>query len=895
MSGGSRDDTRRLLEWLVPEGGEARQRAERVLDFSRALDAATRESTGPGLAEARRAFDDEVRARAVGALEDLLVHHLAAVHLRASFAPLPTPRTTAQAAWQSVALLRDSIAGLPGVPAPGEGALAVAGRLLGGLYQLGGEEGRLELWHARLAHAAGGARVGERAFRERLEQTPARGRGSRPFPELLAGLVACLLDRGAVREAEAVLEEHRDLNEGRGLQRLRAWTRLVRGERVAEFARGSLDDLPFSEWPLALVELAGDWEELGAAVGSAPEPPEGELALAADLETPPFRDRCDCGASALAVFAFGLGRSVELLHLDVAPGLRGRVQAWLDEREGASFVRERPEHSLVVEAAPQRLHGTGLPSALGPGARALALTPVLDEEGEVSGWLHLEFEHHLVPERVRLQRHAATWRLPLLRRSAQRSERGLFHSDQVSEERAEPARWILGGELGGRAGELCGETFRALARALGIKLRQRRWWAFAVEDGQARFVNSGGEGLAGDGNGTGGGRALDRCMSTGGVITFDESDPRLAIHGQSASGVVLPLIEGGAVVGLFAVESGRRRDFKGVDLDHLAQLASEIALPLGLARFRAWHLERHGYDLYFDSGDEALREFSERVLIAARSRSPLVLSGPAGAGKRVIARWVQWRAGHVDGRLEVFHAELDGCDPERCAAWRERLSEGPGTFLVEDVGSLAPELQEELLRALEAPTAEGVDRQWIATTTTSLAACVEAGDLRPDLAARLDRFQLFVPGLADRRRDVPGLTRFFAARFAAEEGCEAPVFDDAALALLWRQRWPGHLRDLEALVFKLVVLHPGETLGPEELRSVARRFKLDLREKLPSRRPRRADLVQALRSSLTGTGRINKRRAAALLGWDPDTLVARMDDAGLDGDALEVEPEVWGG
>jgi len=895
LSGGFRDDTRRLLEWLVPEGGEARQRAERVLDFTRALDAATRESAGPEPAEARRAFDHEVRARAVGALEDLLIHHLAAVHLRGSFAPLPSPRTTAQAAWQSVALLRDSVAGLPGVPEPGEGALPVAGRLLGGLYQLGGDEGRLELWHARLAHAAGGARVGERAFRERLEQTPARGRGSRPFPELLAGLVACLLDRGAVREAEAVLDEHRGLNEARELQRLRAWTRLVRGECAADLARGLLDGLSLSEWPLALQELAVDWEELRAAVGAAPEPPAGETALAADLEAPPFRDRCACGASALAVFAFGLGRSVELLHLDVAPGLRGRVRAWLDEREGASFVRERPEHSLVVEAAPQRLHGTGLPSALGPGARALALTPVLDEEGEVSGWLHLEFEHHLVPERVRLQRHAATWRLPLLRRSAERSERGLFDSDQVGEEGAESSRWNRRGELGGRAGELCGETFRTLARALGIKLRQRRWWAFAVEGGQARFVESGGEGLGGDGDGSGGGRALDRCLSTGGVIAFDESDPRLSIHGQSASGVVLPLVESGAVVGLFAVESSRRRDFKSVDLDHLAQLASDFALPLGLARFRAWHLERHGYDLYFDSGDEALREFSERVLVAARSRSPLVLSGPAGVGKRVIARWAQWRAGHADERLDIFHAELDGGDPERRAAWIERLGEGRGASLVQDVGSLAPELQEQLLRALEAPVVEGEDRQWVATTTSSLAACVEAGDLRPDLAARLDRFQLFVPGLRDRRRDVPGLARFFAARFAVEEGCDAPVFDEAALALLWRQRWPGHLRDLEALVFKLVVLHPGETLGPQELRSVAQRFKLDLREKLPSRRPRRADLVQALRSTLTRTGRTNKRRAAALLGWDPDTLVARMGDAGLDEEALAAEPEVWGG
>jgi len=85
----------------------------------------------------------------------------------------------------------------------------------------------------------------------------------------------------------------------------------------------------------------------------------------------------------------------------------------------------------------------------------------------------------------------------------------------------------------------------------------------------------------------------------------------------------------------------------------------------------------------------------------------------------------------------------------------------------------------------------------------------------------------------------------------------------------------------------VVLLHPGETVDAEAVHAVAREFHLQLRERLPSRRPRREDLEQALRTTRKGTGRPNKRRAALYLGWDPDTLVLRMEDAGLVGPALD--------
>ena len=183
----------------------------------------------------------------------------------------------------------------------------------------------------------------------------------------------------------------------------------------------------------------------------------------------------------------------------------------------------------------------------------------------------------------------------------------------------------------------------------------------------------------------------------------------------------------------------------------------------------------------------------------------------------------------------------------------------------------------------------------IATSSRPLGRGGEEQELRADLVARLDRLQVFVPPLRDRRGEIPTLARFLAARFAREEGGRPPRFTDEAAALLWRQGWAGNLRELESLVFKLVLLFPDEELDADQVDEVAHRFRFVLEPKIPTRRPRRADLVAALRTTLIKAGtRFNKRRAAMYLGWDTDTLVARLEEAGIDEETIRNEPRAWG-
>lgn len=908
---GSRN--RETLELLVPEGGELLRRARDVAELARSLGGETASPPAADPIRARGELEVQRTLRVGIALEDLLVHHLSAEVGGRGFAWFGRARGGLQQAWRTLDEFRDELRELPGVPAPGETPLAVAGRLLEGLFRLGWEAHRLELWRARLEHAAGGAERGEAAFRERLDDEEESGAAERVRAELVAGWVESLLDRGAVRDAQVVLEEHTlsALRRDRRLVQLSIWTRLLTGDlegalRLA--AKGSPWD---GTLPDALVELRGRWPEALPALGGVAAPSFAAVPSLPGDESPQ-RSRRPLGASAFGVFAFGPGRQVEPLLLDVAPALRSRVRGWLFEREDACCVPSQPEHRLVIEAAPCHAHGPRPMGALGEEALALAHAPVLDDEGEVAGWLHVECEHHLLPAQARLAELARGWRLPLIRRGRRAEVIAVRRADSVFEARPECSRWgqhdarsRLEATTPEQGREMATEVFAGLARALGLDTAQRAWWGFVVERGELRFAGGGGEGLGDAKRDPGGARALDRCLATRGAVSFEEPDRRLSIHAEAASGLVLPLDTGGELVGVLAIESRRRRSFPPGRLDQHLETAAAFTLPLSLAGFRAWHLERFGFDLFFDTTSPEFRAYAEQLERVARSPSPVVLSGPPGSGRMVFARWIHWLGGRARASLEVLGGVTDddaGRAPRRTLreALRERRG---GSLILPEVGSLSAAGQVDLLHHLE-----GFDRgerrsgrdssgepRLIATSSRALGRSGEEEELRADLAARLDRLQVFVPPLRDRRGEIPTLARFLAARFAREEGCRPPRFTEAATALLWRQSWAGNLRELESLVFKLVLLFPDEELGAEQIDEVARRFRFVLEPKIPTRRPRRADLVAALRTTLIKAGtRFNKRRAAMYLGWDTDTLVARLEEASIDEETIRDEPRAWG-
>lgn len=417
-----------------------------------------------------------------------------------------------------------------------------------------------------------------------------------------------------------------------------------------------------------------------------------------------------------------------------------------------------------------------------------------------------------------------------------------------------------------------------------------------IESDGPHLIAAGGEAAGLTDKPTGRGRALTRALATRGKIAFEEPEGRLALDERAGSGAVLPLSAGGAVCGLLAIESSRRKDFRESDLERFAQEAERTGLALRIAQFRGWHRARFGFDVWFDALRGDFRTFAAHLLAAARSRSPVVLSGPSGVGKRILSRWV-----HFEGPLREEPMRVLACGSRSACENLEALlsSASPGTWLLADVDRLELEAQEKLMRWLEGEPRNAsfgeARARLVATMRSTLEQSVAAGGLRQDLAQRLDRLQFRLPALRERREDILPLVACLSRRFAEEECAHPLALEDEALALLWRQSWAGNVRELESFVYKLVLLgrdargSSAAAVEPSHVADIAGRFSVPLVRRLPSRHPLRSDLLAALRVTRKAGGRLNKTRAALYLGWDPDTLVARMQDAGIGEDVRDAD------
>lgn len=229
-----------------------------------------------------------------------------------------------------------------------------------------------------------------------------------------------------------------------------------------------------------------------------------------------------------------------------------------------------------------------------------------------------------------------------------------------------------------------------------------------------------------------------------------------------------------------------------------------------------------------------LREMIRRV---ARSNASVMLCGPSGSGKELVARAIHdegvrsakafsaINCGAIPGELiesELFGHEkgsFTGAHARRIGHFE--ASEG-GTLFLDEIGDMRFDMQVKLLRVLEDRTIvrvgssdmKAVDVRVISATHQDLGVAIADGRFREDLFFRLGVVVVQVPSLADRVEDIPALIRHFQRKMPADAKCR---FDEAAMALLMRHRWPGNVRELRNFVERASVLQGGETLGADDV------------------------------------------------------------------------------
>nr|BCX00957.1 MAG: sigma-54-dependent Fis family transcriptional regulator [Bacteroidota bacterium] len=235
---------------------------------------------------------------------------------------------------------------------------------------------------------------------------------------------------------------------------------------------------------------------------------------------------------------------------------------------------------------------------------------------------------------------------------------------------------------------------------------------------------------------------------------------------------------------------------------------------------------------------EAVRELIERV---APTEARVLIQGPSGTGKELVARWIHARSRRREGPFvaincaaipsELLEAELFGYEKGAfTGASRERpglfeLAHG-GTLLLDEIGDMPPAAQAKVLRALEerqilrvgGRSPIPVDVRILAATNRDLQAEIRAGRFREDLYHRLAVITLSLPPLRERPEDIALLARERLDRICQENRFPPKRFSPAALRLLERLPWPGNVRELFNAVERLAILVPGPEITDQDVR-----------------------------------------------------------------------------
>ena len=797
-------------------------------------------------------WEKGVRARVESALSDLARHYLRHACGPDAIFQFGPARLTAAEAFAMLAEHGPELNFGPLFPEPGEPALAFAERVLERWQEMPENTAQRELWSARRTRA----RQGPLAALPLLE-AGARARAKAPPEEQwlwLCGWIECLLERGAVREARALLNQHASLIAGNHrLRCLAAWCLVLCGEAQASaelYSKLRPEEICLPKALAALRQRVPDWLRY--------LPGREALDEAPPRLHEPSRARHSIGASACIECRLDETGEARVVRADVAPALRARMSTWTAERPAAHQETGSLEQRCVLEdrvCIEHRMSGLLRGDPLGgPQTRAIALVPLHDERARLCGWLRLEFEHHLVP----------------------RAEYLLVWSRQGEPERqAERTPLCIEGDA-----ELREAVFQDCMRALALESPQRRWWGFALRGHEPVLVAGSLEDEGPLGQGLEFGSALRRAVDAAGHVRFDEAQPGWSLHPDSQSGLVLQLRFAGRGIGLLVVESPRRREFARLDCERHEATLEAHALALELAAFREAQRRQRRAEAYFDAHAPGFRSFAERLLRAAEREQCITLCGKLGSGRKTLARWLHAQSPAAQAEPGLLGPDADP-DPRRLTEQLELLA--GSTLLICELERWSPAAQRRLLEWLEEREARP-RADWprpIVLMGQIPAQAESQGRMEPALARRLERMCWRVPSLHERRGEILKLFAALLETLSRREQLRAPELDDAALALLWRQRWPGNLVELESVALRCLLFAPGRQIDVETLARLLREFGLRPLERLPSRHPDRADLLAALGTTRLGTGRVNKTRAALYLGWDPDTLVARMQDLSI--------------
>jgi two-component system response regulator FlrC len=299
-------------------------------------------------------------------------------------------------------------------------------------------------------------------------------------------------------------------------------------------------------------------------------------------------------------------------------------------------------------------------------------------------------------------------------------------------------------------------------------------------------------------------------------------------------------------------------------------------------------------------GDATMKPVIEAIDKVARTHATVLLLGESGTGKEVAARTIHALGERATKPFmaincaalseQLLESELFGHEKGAFTGATERkrgrleLADG-GTFFLDEVGELKPELQAKLLRVLQEKRFERVggtrtlevDVRWIAATNRDLRTMADAGTFRDDLYHRLAVFPIRLPPLRERKTDLLPIAKSLLVRIAADLKRPLQKLTTAAEQRLLTAAWRGNVRELANALERAAILADGDIIDASHLWI----------DEAPA--PRSSTVIkplaelerEAILHALTATDG-NRRKAAELLGIGERTLYDKLKKYGVD-------------